>query len=57
MLSKIKEAERLMSEALALLDEAGELRAAPHLDMALHELRQSGSTIAANDEMVPASTH
>lgn len=57
MLAKIKEAERLMNEALALLDEAGELRAAPHLDMALHELRQSGSTVAANDEIVPASTH
>lgn len=57
MLSKIKEAERLMSEALTLLDEAGELRAAPHLDMALHELRGVGSTAGVNEEIASASTH
>lgn len=57
MLSKIKEAERLMGEALTLLDEAGELRAAPHLDMALHELRGVGSTAGVNEEIASASTH
>lgn len=55
MLTKLVEAEQLMRRALALLDEAGELRAAPHLDLALHELGQvlqasSGrsGTLAAN---------
>lgn len=38
MFTKLVEAEQLMQRALALLDDAGELRAAPHLDLALHEL-------------------
>lgn len=38
MVKKLVEAEQLMQQALALLDDAGELRAAPHLDLALHEL-------------------
>lgn len=41
MRAKIKEAEELLVKALALLDAAGELQAAPYIDMAIHELKRS----------------
>jgi hypothetical protein len=40
-LAKLEEAKRLMELALALLDEAGELRAAPNLDLAIHQLSEA----------------
>lgn len=41
MLAKLTEAKHLTERALALLDQIGEVRAAPHLDLALHELKQA----------------
>lgn len=57
MLPKIKEAEQLMVKALTLLDEVGEFQAAPHLDMALYELREALSAAPTNLASSSTETH
>lgn len=55
MLPKIEQAKQLMVQALALLDDAGELRAAPHLDRAIHELGQPNRSLSCDG--ASAETH
>ncbi len=57
MPSKIEQARQLMTQALALLDEAAELRAAPHLDMAIHELDRVLGKVPGENASASIETH